>query len=124
MPISHTICHKIIRTSVSGKLLTGEALGVLTTYIIYCISYNMGKRDLPDIYAQDQGQQAQGHRQIYQANSECPVKLTYISNKSTKSLKSMHKHNWTKFLSPTGNHGNGIYHNGIYHNISLFLAYI
>ena len=26
-----------------------------------CISYNMGKRDLPDIYALAQGPQARGH---------------------------------------------------------------
>ena len=40
---------------------------VLQAYCIitFCNSYNMGKRDLPDIYAQ-----ARGH--IYQANPECP----------------------------------------------------
>ena len=52
---------------------------VLTfTYIKYelfkywelCNSYNMGTRDLPDIYAQARGQ-ARGHEHIYQANPKC-----------------------------------------------------
>ena len=30
-------------------------------YIYICISYNMGKRDLPDIYALARGPQAPGH---------------------------------------------------------------
>ena len=41
-----------------------------TVYI--CNSYNMGTRDLPDIYAQARGLQARGRRHIYQENSECP----------------------------------------------------
>ena len=32
----------------------------------------MGKRDLPDIYAQAQGLQARGRGHIYQENPECP----------------------------------------------------
>ena len=36
-------------------------------YLDICNSYNMGKRDLPDIYAQ-----ARGRRHIYQVNPECP----------------------------------------------------
>ena len=40
------------------------------TYI--CNSYNMGKRDLPDIYAQARGPQARGRGHIYQENPECP----------------------------------------------------
>ena len=41
-------------------------------YTIICNSYNMGKRDLPDIYAQARGLQAQGRGHIYQENPECP----------------------------------------------------
>ena len=37
-----------------------------------CNSYNMGKRDLPDIYAQARGPQARGRGHIYQENPECP----------------------------------------------------
>ena len=60
------------------------------------ISYNMGKRDLPDIYAQ-----ARGRWHIYQENPECPHDVittilhdtsTYVGNKSTKSLET-HNHN-------------------------------
>ena len=36
------------------------------------ISYNMGKRDLPDIYALAGGPQARGRGHIYQANPDCP----------------------------------------------------
>ena len=35
-------------------------------------SYNMGTRDLPDIYAQARGPQARGCGHIYQENPECP----------------------------------------------------
>ena len=35
-------------------------------------SYTMGKRDLPDIYAQARGPQARGRGHIYQENPECP----------------------------------------------------
>ena len=37
-----------------------------------CISYNMSKRDLPDIYARALGPAALGLGHIYQANPECP----------------------------------------------------
>ena len=37
-----------------------------------CNSYTMGKRDLPDIYAQARGPQARGRGHIYQENPECP----------------------------------------------------
>ena len=37
-----------------------------------CNSYNMGKRDLPDIYALARGPQARGRGHIYQANPDCP----------------------------------------------------
>ena len=37
-----------------------------------CNSYNMGKRDLPDVYAQARGPQARGRGHIYQENPECP----------------------------------------------------
>ena len=40
--------------------------------IILCNSYNMGMRDLPDIYAQARGPQARGRGHIYQENPECP----------------------------------------------------
>ena len=41
-------------------------------YIYICNSYNMGKRDLPDIYALARGPQARGRGHIYQANPDCP----------------------------------------------------
>jgi len=37
-----------------------------------CNSYNMGKRNLPDIYGQAQGPQARGGRHIYKATPDCP----------------------------------------------------
>ena len=42
------------------------------TYIYICNSYNMGKRDLPDIYAQVREPQARGRGHIHQENPECP----------------------------------------------------
>ena len=47
-------------------------------YNILCNSYNMGMRDLPDIYAQARGPQAQRHGHIYQANPECTCYKCYI----------------------------------------------
>ena len=35
--------------------------GHIYIYSYICISYNMGKRDLPDIYAQARGPQSQVH---------------------------------------------------------------
>ena len=58
---THTLAH----TYVLYKLFT-----LYTLYI--CNSYNMGKRDLPDIYAIARGPQAQGRGHIYQANPDCP----------------------------------------------------
>ena len=42
------------------------------------ISYNMGKRDLPDIYARALGPAALGLGHIYQANPSCPCYNYYI----------------------------------------------
>ena len=39
--------------------------------LIICISYNMGKRDLPDIYGLARGSQAQGHGYIAISDSPC-----------------------------------------------------
>ena len=43
-----------------------------TSFAAICNSYNMGKRDLPDIYALARGPQARGRGHIYQANPDCP----------------------------------------------------
>ena len=40
--------------------------------IYICISYNICKKDLPDIYALARGSQARGCGYIYQANPNCP----------------------------------------------------
>ena len=40
--------------------------------------YNMGKRDLPNIYAQAQRLQARGRWHIYQANPKCTCYKCYI----------------------------------------------
>ena len=36
-------------------------------YVCVCLSYNIGKSDLPDIYVLARGLQAQGREHIYQA---------------------------------------------------------
>ena len=41
------------------------------TQVVY-MTYNMGNRDLPDIYALARGPQARGRGHIYQANPDCP----------------------------------------------------
>ena len=44
---------------------------VVYTQLVY-ITYNMGNRDLPDIYAHALGPAALGLGHIYQANPSCP----------------------------------------------------
>ena len=46
--------------------------------IVEYISYNMGNRDLPDIYTLALGPAALGLRCIYQANPSCPCYNLYI----------------------------------------------
>ena len=46
--------------------------------IVEYISYNMGNRDLPDIYTLALGPAAFGLRCIYQANPSCPCYNLYI----------------------------------------------
>ena len=50
---------------------------VVYTQVVY-ISYNMGNRDLPDIYAHALGPAALGLGHIYQANPSCPCYNLYI----------------------------------------------
>ena len=45
--------------------------------VVY-ITYNMGNRDLPDIYAHALGPAALGLGHIYQANPSCPCYNLYI----------------------------------------------
>ena len=47
------------------------------TQVVY-ITYNMGNRDLPDIYAHALGPAALGLGHIYQANPSCPCYNLYI----------------------------------------------
>ena len=42
------------------------------------VAYNMGNRDLPDIYAHALGPTALGLGHIYQANPSCPCYNLYI----------------------------------------------
>jgi len=53
-------------------------VAIAYVYAYLYISYNMGKRDLPDIYALARGQQAQGRGHLYQANLDCPYYKRYI----------------------------------------------
>ena len=53
------------------------------TQVVY-ITYNMGNRDLPDIYAHALGPAALGLGHIYQANPSCPCYNLYIF--ATKNL--------------------------------------
>ena len=53
-------------------VLLYSAARLTTVSLDICISYNMGKRDLPDIYALAGGLQARGRGHIYQANPDCP----------------------------------------------------
>ena len=55
-----------------------------------CISYNRGKRDLPDIYALAQGSHALGRGHIYQANPDC--QCCYNSRTSNKLTKNFRAH--------------------------------
>ena len=50
---------------------------VVCTLVVY-ITYNMGNRDLPDIYTLALGPAALGLRCIYQANPYCPCYNLYI----------------------------------------------
>ena len=50
---------------------------VVYTQVVY-ITYNMGNRDLPDIYAHALGPAALGLGHIYQANPSCPCYNLYI----------------------------------------------
>ena len=52
---------------------------VVYTQVVY-ITYNMGNRDLPDIYAHALGPAALGLGHIYQANPSCPCYNLYIYN--------------------------------------------
>ena len=55
-----------------NAIIKNGSKSLIYIYIYICISYNMGKRDLPDIYALARGPQAQGRGHIYQANPDCP----------------------------------------------------
>ena len=46
-------------------------------YSCICNSYNMGTRDLTDMYAETWGPQVQGHGYIYQENPKCPFYKWY-----------------------------------------------
>ena len=48
-----------------------DLFDVVCTLVAY-ITYNMGNRDLPDIYSLSLGPAALGLRYIYQANPSCP----------------------------------------------------
>ena len=48
-----------------------DLFDVVCTLVVY-ITYNMGNRDLPDIYTLALGPAALGLRCIYQANPSCP----------------------------------------------------
>ena len=61
---------------VSLKILV-DLFDVLCTLVVY-ISYNMGNRDLPDIYARALGPAALGLGHIYQANPSCPCYNLYM----------------------------------------------
>ena len=50
---------------------------VVYTLVVY-ITYNMGNRDLPDIYAHALGPAALGLGHIYQANPSCPCYNLYL----------------------------------------------
>ena len=50
---------------------------MIYTQVVY-ITYNMGNRDLPDIYAHALGPAALGLGHIYQANPSCPCYNLYI----------------------------------------------
>ena len=59
------------------------------------ITYNMGNRDLPDIYAHALGPAALGLGHIYQANPSCPCYNYYICH----SVNSNYKHQSTYVYS-------------------------
>ena len=54
------------------------------TQVVY-ITYNMGNRDLPDIYAHALGPAALGLGHIYQANPSCPCYNLYIKTHGSES---------------------------------------
>ena len=62
-----------------GLKIIVDLFGVLCTLVVY-ISYNMGNRDLPDIYARALGPAALRLGRIYRACS--PRAWAYISGKS------------------------------------------
>ena len=52
-------------------------LKIFSKLVVY-ITYNMGNRDLPDVYAHALGPAALGLGHIYQANPSCPCYNYYI----------------------------------------------
>ena len=69
MPVSENSLAKLLWDF--GLVTEGHHLSNCPDMVLFN-SYTMAKRDLPDIYAQARGPQAQGRGHIYQANPEWP----------------------------------------------------
>ena len=67
--------------NLTSELIVGlnffDLSDVVYTQVVY-ITYKMGNRDLPDIYAHALGPAALGLGHIYQANPSCPCYNLYI----------------------------------------------
>ena len=82
---------------------------LLCGYTVVCIriSYNMGKRDLPDTYIYiyiytARGPQARGRGCIYQANPDCPCYKYYIGTTKVHTTSNKSKPTITTILHLLG----------------------
>ena len=78
MQFNKCICNLTSEYSFNcGLKIFFDLSDVVYTQVIY-ITYNMGNRDLPDIYAHALRPAALGLGHIYQANPSCPCYNLYI----------------------------------------------
>jgi len=71
-----------------GLKILVDLFDVLCTLVVY-ITYNIGKRDLPDIYTLALGPVALMLRHIYQATPSCPCYNYYITDSKHNTVMSL-----------------------------------
>ena len=77
MQFNKCICNLTSEYSFNCGFNFFDLSDVVYTQVVY-ITYNMGNRDLPDIYAHALGPAALGLGHIYQVNPSCPCYNLYI----------------------------------------------
>ena len=69
-------------------------LKIFSKLVVY-ITYNMGNRDLPDMYAHALGPVALGLGHIYQANPSCPCYNYYLCAYVHRLMNALHRRTYT-----------------------------